>query len=54
MRGDTIIFATDGVQRNFVDSLAPHDSAQQLADRILAHHSKGSDDALVLVARYKG
>lgn len=54
MRGDTIVFATDGVQRNFVESLTPHDSAQQLADRILAQHSKGSDDALVLVARYKG
>jgi len=53
-RGDTVIFATDGIQRSFVDSLTPHDSAQQLADRILAHHSKGSDDALVLVARFKG
>lgn len=53
-RGDTVIFATDGIQRSFVDSLTPHDSSQQLADRILAHHSKGSDDALVLVARFKG
>ena len=27
---------------------------QQLADQILARHGKGTDDALVLVARYLG
>src|SRR6266571_2795401 len=43
---DTLIFATDG--------LPPDAPPQQLADQILAHHGKGTDDALVLVARYMG
>jgi negative regulator of sigma-B (phosphoserine phosphatase) len=53
-RGDTLIFVTDGIRRNFTDMLVTNDGAQQVADRILAKSSKGSDDALVLVARYRG
>ena len=52
--GDTLIFATDGVTSDFaVDALA-EDPPQKTADRILSYHSKGTDDALVLVARYLG
>jgi phosphoserine phosphatase RsbX len=54
MRGDTLIFATDGVRSSFLDDLVPGDPPQQMANRILARHGKGTDDALVLVARYLG
>ncbi len=54
MRGDTLIFATDGVRSGFPDDLVLADPPQQMADRILARHGKGTDDALVLVARYLG
>jgi len=52
--GDTLIFATDGIREGFADGLSPEASPQQLADQILARHGKGTDDALVLVARYLG
>lgn len=50
--GDTLLFATDGIQSGFADGLTVSDSPQHIADRILAQHGKGVDDALVLVARY--
>ena len=53
MRGDTLIFVTDGVHRNFADGVSVSDRPQLIADRILVKYSKGSDDALVLVARYQ-
>jgi serine/threonine protein phosphatase PrpC len=52
MRGDTLILVTDGVHNNFSDGVSVSDRPQLIADRILAEFSKGSDDALVLVARY--
>jgi serine phosphatase RsbU (regulator of sigma subunit) len=52
--GDTLIMATDGVDSGFGDPLPPRATAQDLADAILARHARGSDDALVLVARYVG
>jgi len=51
-RGDTLILVTDGIHSNFADGLNVSDRPQLIADRILAEYSKGSDDALVLVARY--
>ena len=55
MRGDTLIFATDGVRSDFAsEHLAHDDPPQQLADRILARWGTKTDDALVLVARYLG
>lgn len=58
-RNDVIIFATDGVDAAFLDSrlldalrdTAPSDT---LARYILESHSRGRDDALVLVARFLG
>ena len=52
MPGDTLIFVTDGITPGFADKLNLRDPPQELADRILAQHSKGTDDALVLIARY--
>ena len=51
---DLLIFATDGIDAGFAEGLVRSDSPQQLADRILEHHFKGYDDALVLVVRYLG
>jgi negative regulator of sigma-B (phosphoserine phosphatase) len=53
-RGDTLIFATDGIRSSFILDLNPDDSPQQIAEQILASHSRGTDDALVLAARYVG
>ncbi|MGN6872728.1 MAG: SpoIIE family protein phosphatase [Solirubrobacteraceae bacterium] len=50
--GDVLIFATDGIRRDFADDLMPRGSCRDIADRILQEHVIGSDDALVLVARY--
>jgi len=52
--GDTLIFATDGIREGFAEGLPREATPQQLADQILARHGKGTDDALVLVARYLG
>jgi serine/threonine protein phosphatase PrpC len=51
--GDVLIFATDGIRAGFADNLNLNDSPQQIADRILAQYERGTDDALVLVARYR-
>jgi serine/threonine protein phosphatase PrpC len=52
--GDTLVLATDGIARGFSASLDVGRSPQELAELILARHRRGSDDALVLVARYLG
>jgi|SRR6185295_3156687 len=54
MPGDLLLFATDGIRSGFTDSINPGDPPQQIADRILDKHFKGSDDGLVLVVRYLG
>jgi negative regulator of sigma-B (phosphoserine phosphatase) len=51
-RGDTLILATDGVAEGFYDELSVDESPQRLADHILRTHNKGTDDAMVLVARF--
>ena len=43
-----------GIKPGFADDPPADASPQQWADRILATHGKGTDDALVLVARYLG
>ena len=50
--GDVVIFATDGIAATFADALELLGHPQEIADRIVADHWKGADDALVLVARY--
>jgi serine/threonine protein phosphatase PrpC len=53
-RGDVLIFATDGIREGFSDGLQLEAPPQQVAEHILSQHGKGTDDALVLVARYRG
>jgi len=49
--GDTLVMATDGISSAFSSSLVAGVEAQQLAERILAVHGRGTDDALVVVVR---
>jgi negative regulator of sigma-B (phosphoserine phosphatase) len=50
---DTLILATDGIHEQFADELPDDLDPQALAEHIFAHHAKSTDDALVLVARYR-
>ncbi|MHB8655971.1 MAG: SpoIIE family protein phosphatase [Terriglobia bacterium] len=52
--GDTLIFVTDGIRSGIESTLNLRGSPKQIADQILAQHNMGTDDALVLVARYYG
>jgi serine/threonine protein phosphatase PrpC len=52
--GDVLVLATDGIRGAFADSVNLLTGPEQMAQRILARHGKGTDDALVLVARYLG
>jgi phosphoserine phosphatase RsbX len=49
--GDTVVLATDGVHRKFVNGVAAAETPQQLAEQLLARYATLQDDALVLVAR---
>lgn len=51
---DVLILATDGIRPDFASKLHIGRSAYQIANDILARHSKGTDDALVVVAKYRG
>ncbi len=51
--GDTLIVATDGIDEGFTDELPADEAPQPLAERIFARYAKRTDDALVLVARYR-
>jgi len=53
-KGDTLVFVTDGVRSEFVESLTTLESPQRAAERILKRYQSGTDDALVLVARFTG
>lgn len=52
--GDTLVLSTDGIRGGYMDTVAPDHAPQEIADRLLADFGKGTDDALVLVARYLG
>ncbi len=49
---DTIVLATDGVRRAFLDEPVRNNTPPELAEIILKKHARGTDDALVLVIRY--
>ena len=52
--GDVLVMATDGIRGGFVTGLDAHAPPQRMAESIMARSARGSDDALVLVARYLG
>ena len=51
---DLLIFATDGITAGFTEAVFHRQAPQHIAERVLERHFKGSDDGLVLVARYLG
>lgn len=53
-RGDTLVFATDGIAGDFEREVARHLAPQAAADAVLARHRRLTDDALVLVVRFPG
>ncbi|HEX3773988.1 MAG TPA: SpoIIE family protein phosphatase [Polyangiaceae bacterium] len=52
--GDLLVFASDGIRPGFSDFVDVESEPQLIADSILARYGRGTDDALVLVARYTG
>lgn len=50
---DTLLFVTDGIRSGFMDDIPYEKDPQNIADYVLKHHSRGTDDALVLVVRYQ-
>src|SRR6266536_640539 len=52
--GDLLILASDGIRSGFEQSVIISETPQQIADRIMSGHFKGTDDALALVVRYLG
>jgi serine/threonine protein phosphatase PrpC len=51
--GDILIMASDGMRVDYSKELAWRSSLQHLADHMLEKHFKGTDDALVLLARLR-
>lgn len=51
---DLLVLATDGLDSDFSDDLSLLQGPQQTATALLAKHAKGTDDALILIARYLG
>jgi hypothetical protein len=52
--GDTLVMATDGIRSAFLAELRAPATPAQLAREVFSRHARGTDDALVLVARYVG
>lgn len=51
--GDILVMASDGLRASPAPELAACSQLQHLADHLLDRNFKGTDDALVLVARFK-
>jgi hypothetical protein len=52
--GDTLIMTTDGIRGGFSADIGIEHDPQEIAESILARFAKKSDDAHVVVARYRG
>jgi serine/threonine protein phosphatase PrpC len=51
---DTLVMATDGVDSRCFQSVPLAEAPDGIANDLLARFASGTDDALVLVARYRG
>jgi hypothetical protein len=51
--GDTLVIATDGVRGDLAEAAMTDLLADRLARRVLAEKASPTDDALVLVARFR-
>lgn len=52
--GDILAFASDGINPGFAEAMLTGEPPQRLAEQGLERYFKGSDDALLLVAKYLG
>lgn len=52
--GDLLVMATDGLHNGFASDIPLDWEPQAIADWLLAKYARGTDDALVLAARYLG
>jgi len=52
--GDLLTFATDGIYDGYSFGINLEENPRQISEEIMRKHSKGNDDALVLIARYQG
>jgi hypothetical protein len=52
--GDVLLLGTDGLRPQFIEDPPLAQEVPSVADDILSRCRKGTDDALVLVARYRG
>jgi len=52
--GDLMIFATDGIQSDFLEKIIFSDPLRQVVERTLEKNFRGIDDALVMAIRYCG
>lgn len=52
--GDSIVFATDGINDDFSRNPVRIYPPQRAAESIIARHGKSTDDALVLIGRFLG
>lgn len=53
-QGDILVMATDGIHGGFADRVDRKESPEAIASAIFSRNTRGSDDSLVLVARYRG
>jgi serine phosphatase RsbU (regulator of sigma subunit) len=51
-RGDTLVFASDGIRHGFRSEVLAARTPQEIADEVLRNWGKTNDDACVVVARY--
>ncbi len=51
---DLLVFATDGIDAAFSGRVQTAQHPQRIAETLVAGFAKGTDDALVLAARYLG
>jgi hypothetical protein len=52
--GETLIVTTDGIRGGFMHELRAGESTERIANDLLQRYAVATDDALVLVARYRG
>jgi negative regulator of sigma-B (phosphoserine phosphatase) len=52
--GDVVVLATDGIDAGFAEAATADEEPRDQAERLLASWCSGTDDALLLVARFDG
>jgi len=52
--GDTLVLATDGIRHGFKQEVRSNRSPQEIAEQIVEHWARETDDCCAVVARYVG